>query len=501
MRTKKAVYNTSIAIILQFVTIVTALVIPKLIIETYGSSVNGLLASITQFIGYFQLIEMGLGGALVFSLYKPITSNNISKINSILAISKNSYKEIGYYFIVLVIAMIFLYPNFIGAQGVKKSEIVLLIIAIGSTGIINYFTIAKYNVLLTAAQCNYVISFSKIIYLIISTAIMCSLITFELKIEYVYLFSLFANLIQVLIITLYTRKQFKYIDFNVKPDKDAISKRFDVLVHQLSAMAVSSSPIILITIFSTLIEVSIYSIYYLVFMGINMIMSVFNNGFTAGFGQIISEKKNKTLMKVYSEYEFLYYMILSFVYTCVIILGLSFIKIYTANITDANYVNPIIFTLFTIVGILNNLKIPQSTIIISAGHFRETRNRALIEAGITILSSLILVLFFGLKGALVASIIGLSYRSIDIKYAVKITKVPLIDTLKRILRIFLAGLIAIIPFVLKLSIHPSSLFTWLATAIFISLWVGIVVLIINLLFEKEKMKDIVNRIRSIVIKS
>ena len=38
----------------------------------YGSDVNGLVSSITQFLGYIALVEGGVGGVIRAALYKPL---------------------------------------------------------------------------------------------------------------------------------------------------------------------------------------------------------------------------------------------------------------------------------------------------------------------------------------------------------------------------------------------------------------------------------------------
>ncbi|OME82136.1 hypothetical protein BK120_15810 [Paenibacillus sp. FSL A5-0031] len=494
MRTKKAILNTFASFILQIVTFIIGLIIPVLIIDTYGSSLNGLRASIAQFIGYLYIIEMGLGGALTFALYQPIVENNILKINSILSAAKKSYYETGVYFSVLVVSMMIIYPLFVVSDDINRYEVMLLILALGVPNVINLFTISKYNVLITASQYNYVISFTRIIYLCINTVIILVLVKLNLNISLVYLFSTVASLFQMLIIKLYTKSKYKYIDLNVKPDNSAISKRYDVLLHQISAMVVFGSPVILLTLICTLEDVSVYSIYSMIFWGINMIVGVFNSGFTAGFGQIIAQKDHIKLKKTYSQYEFAFYNIITFVYSCVLILGIPFIEIYTKNITDVNYVDPLILYLFIIIGILNNWKLPQSTIINAAGHYKETRNRAILEAVITLVASTILVIYFGLIGALIGSIIGLVYRSIDLFYIKRITDIGFKNTFIRILRIFVIGGFAVAPFLIWIPLNPHNLMEWFLAAIIVSIWVGVVVLVFGFVFERNTMKVTITKL-------
>ena len=64
--------NIFSSLISQFITIIYGFIIPILIIKTYGSEVNGLINSITQFIAYIALLEAGIGPIVKNALYKPI---------------------------------------------------------------------------------------------------------------------------------------------------------------------------------------------------------------------------------------------------------------------------------------------------------------------------------------------------------------------------------------------------------------------------------------------
>ena len=69
MRSKKALINIISSIILQIVTIISGFIIPKLIISTYGSNINGLLTSITQFLSFIIMLEAGFGPVIKSILF------------------------------------------------------------------------------------------------------------------------------------------------------------------------------------------------------------------------------------------------------------------------------------------------------------------------------------------------------------------------------------------------------------------------------------------------
>ena len=71
MRTKKAFYNTVSGILYQFVAIICAFVLPRLILSSFGSSYNGIVSSINQFLSWISVLSAGIGGVTRAALYKP----------------------------------------------------------------------------------------------------------------------------------------------------------------------------------------------------------------------------------------------------------------------------------------------------------------------------------------------------------------------------------------------------------------------------------------------
>ena len=104
MRKKRAFYNLITSIVLQIVSIICGLIVPKLI-ATYGSNLNGLINSITQFLSYITLLEVGFGPVILSILYKPIANKDKSKIKRILKSSESFFRKISFIFIIYIIIL------------------------------------------------------------------------------------------------------------------------------------------------------------------------------------------------------------------------------------------------------------------------------------------------------------------------------------------------------------------------------------------------------------
>lgn len=93
MRGKKLIKNIILSLGVQLVTAICGFIIPKLIIEQYGSAVNGLVSSITQFLAYITFLEAGIGPVIKAALYKPIAKKDKNTIQDILKTSESFLKR------------------------------------------------------------------------------------------------------------------------------------------------------------------------------------------------------------------------------------------------------------------------------------------------------------------------------------------------------------------------------------------------------------------------
>ena len=105
--------NILTSLILQFVTIVSGFITPKIILSYFGSETNGLISSINQLLNYIQLIEGGLGSVIIAALYKPLNEKNEEKINGVLNSADSFFKKIALIYIIYTLVIGIIYPRFI----------------------------------------------------------------------------------------------------------------------------------------------------------------------------------------------------------------------------------------------------------------------------------------------------------------------------------------------------------------------------------------------------
>lgn len=497
-RTEQFVKNTLATGLLQIITMISGFIIPKIMLVYFGSEVNGIVTSITQFIAYLTLLEAGLSGATVFSLYKPIAAGDTDAVNRILVAAKNLYYKTGHLFSCMVIFCAAAYPFFIHTGKLNYGELFCLFCILGVNGVLEFYTLAKYRALLTADQKTYVISLASIAQVVLNVAIVAGLSLEGCSIVIVRGAAVLAIFARTYILWRYCRRRYRFLDFSVSPNNEAMKQRWDALYLQILGAIHQGAPILIATFCLSLLDVSVYAIYNLVILGLNSLLGIFMTGLTAGFGDLIAREEKAAFHKAFREFEFLYNITITIIYSTMLFVYLPFIGLYTKG-SDISYLYPIFAFLMTVNGYAYNIKNPFGMLVISAGKYKETRVPTSIQGAIELVGGIVLSLLWGLNGLVIGSILSNLYRDIEFLFfsPKHLTCEPALHTVKLwCVNIAIFCVAAIISFGLPdLSIERFS--DWILFAVGTFLLCMLVVLSVNGLLFRQLSLDALERFKRI----
>lgn len=501
-RTNKFLINVFSLAVLQIISILSGFIIPRILINTYGSEINGFVISISQFISYFILVESGLSAAAVYSLYKPLASKDDVAVNGIISAVKKSYTKIALYFIVLVTIFSIAFPVFVKSEVLLYSEMLFIIILIGFNGVIDFITLSKYKVLLTADQKTYVISFANIIYYILIIIITWYLASLSVSIMQLRFWLLFAVLSRSSILHIYTKIKYRNLNFKAPPNHNALKEKKHALYLEILGAVNKGAPIVLLTIIlNDLKIISVYAVYNMVILGVSGLLGIIITGLPASFGELIVKSEHLAFKTAYRDFEFIYHNVLIVIYT---ILGLSlmpFINLYTNSFVDTIYYLPVVGYLFVLNGLTQNIKNPQGMLVIAAGKYRETKIQTTIQGALLIIIAVVLIPKYGIIGVLIANIVSNVYRTVDLLLFVPdkiVGNTPKYGITKTIVSTVLIIVYILLGSLIKVNITNYS--GWLIYSIVIATVVTILQIIISIVFEPKASKSILYRIKQILSK-
>jgi len=409
---KAVIRNVAVNISVQAVTAVAGFILPPLIVAAYGSTLNGMVASIGQFMAYLSIVEAGILSVSIAALSKPLYDDDKDKINSVISATQDFYSKAGCVFVGMTLTLALIYPNIV--EGVDKLTAGLMVLIIGTIGISEFFIVGKYRVLLIADRKYYVLGIVRIIAVILNTLVTVFLIKTGSSLLLVKFVSVSVYIFVYAAILIYVKKRYDFINPKAKFEKNTLEQKWDMMYHKAAGMILDTSPIILLTIFRPLYEVSVYSIYAMIFLAVGLLIDTLLDGMQGFFGRFLAENNPTKLKRFYAKYETIYFSTVGIGYTCALLLTIPFMRIYAKNMTDANYIQPSLAALFVVVGVINRTRMPASAMLMAAGHFKQTKWRAVAEALISIAASIFFIVNFGFVGVLLGTICSLAYRAPDI---------------------------------------------------------------------------------------
>lgn len=485
---------------LQFVVVIYGFIVPQIIISNFGSSVNGLISSITQFLAYITLLESGFGPVVKAMLYKPIAEKDNKTIKNILKASENFFRTIARIFIVYIIALTILYPILVRNEFSNVYTISLILIIAIST-FAEYFFGMTYRLYLQAEQKTYIISIIQVLTYILSTITIVILAKLNASIQIIKLVSSMIFVLRPLLQNYYVRKKY---NMNLKDAEGnyKIKQKWDGLAQHVAAVIHGNTDITILTFFCSLTEVSVYSVYYLVVAGIRKIIEAFSSGIDASWGDMIAKNEYENLNEKFDLYEVLYFIVCTIVFASAIVLIVPFVSVYTRDINDANYIRYTFGYLIVISEFIWAIRLPYSSIILAAGHFKETRIGAWIEAISNIVISIILVFKFGIIGVTIGTIVAMIIRTIEFIYHTNkyVLKRNIFESVKKVFLIVIETIIIFILFKITPQIENTSYVTWSINAIIVSIEACIVTVLLNIMMYKKDMKKIFNKVKVLLVR-
>lgn len=485
MRKKQAIINIYFALLLQIVTVVSGFVVPKLIIESFGSDTNGLLNSIASFIAYITLLQSGVGGVIRASLYKPLAKKDHESLCIILNTTERFFRKIAYATVVYIGILVFAFPLIITKQ-FNFTYTASLVIIIGISTAAQYFFGITYQMLLEADQKSYIYSMIQIVTVILNTIFTVVLIKVGCNIQIVKLFSSIFFVLRPIVINAYTRRKYK-IDINVAIDDSVIAQRWDGVAQAIAYFVHSKTDIFVLTIFSSLSNISIYSVYALVTTGLTALIECIDKAVRAAFGNIIANDEKVTLQKSFNSYNYFIHILSSVCFSTAIITVFQFVNVYTKGVTDADYQNITFGILILVAEGVYCLRMPYNAIITSAGKYKETKKSAYVEASLNIIISCILVRKYGLVGVAIGTLTAMVYRTISFTHFLH-SNILYLDYFIQAKRYIVTALSSVVAIYLlgKIQYTAAGYMQWCGYACCIFVLDCIIVFGINIIFDKKQ---------------
>ncbi len=479
--------NTFSSIFYQITAIVCGFILPRVILKYYGSEINGLTNSIMQFLQVIVLMEGGVGAVVRAAFYEPIANRDTEKISEIYVAANAFFRRLVLVVFFYMIILIIVYPKFANER-FDYLYIASLIVAMGAGYFVQYYFGIVNNIFVNAAQKGYIINNLLSVCCILNTISGVILVYMGTSVQMLKLISSLIFLIKPVFLYFYVYLNYD-IDRTARLRKEAIKQKWDGVAQHLSVFVFGSTDIIILTLFSTLENVSIYSVYFLVINGMKQLVNSVLLGFQSLLGDLWAKREKEKLNFVFSHFVWLTHILCIFFFGCTSVLILSFVRVYTMGIYDAEYIQPLFSIVLTISYGIESLRIPYSYMIFAAGRFKETKSVFIISTVINIVVSMLFVNWIGLTGVAVGTGAALIYQSI--RMVVYTDKNLIKGSAKFLIKIIFVDIVTILLFMLNplfIKTQVDSYVSWGVYALQISMFLIAVIGIVNMLLQRDFMR-------------
>ncbi len=496
MRGLRLAKNTISSLIFQITSIICGFILPRLILKNYGSDTNGIVNSITQFLGIISFLELGVGSVVQSSLYRPLAQKDDKKISEILQSANKFFRTLARILLVYVIGLIIVFPFIIN----KKYDFFFtgtLLFAISISSFAQYYFGIVDRTLLNADQRGYVQFNAQTVTLILNTIASVILIQNGFSIQVLKLTTSIIFLCRPIYLRWYINRHYN-IDRKIVYEGEPIKQKWNGFAQHLSAVVLDGTDNIVLTMFSELSNVSIYSVHFMVVNNIKHLFMTATNGVQSLIGELWAKQEIERLNEFFGWVEWVIHTGVVIIFGCTMILIVPFVSVYTAGIDDANYIVPVFATLITLANALHCLRLPYNVMILAAGHYKQTQNNFIAATILNIVVSVVTVKMYGLIGVALGTISAMGFQTIWMAWydSKNLIKWPITNFLKQLAVDAVSVLICY--FACKgLSMASISYLSWVILAFKVFVIVLSIVIVINSIVYNEKMKRLLQSLKKL----
>lgn len=360
-----------------------------------------------------SLVEMGIGSAIVYHLYKPIADGNIELIKKIMGLYRKCYYIIAFVCLCIGSIITVFVPYLVNGLNFSDTYLRSIFFIYVLQTVFSYMWVSD-TALLQADQKRYKTVAVQAVYKLVSTvlSLLCLYLTKSFSLYLLILLgtTMFCNITcrhQARKVYPYLTE--KYVPLKKEESREIYSNVKNIFVKKAAGYVTNSTDNICISLLVGTIQVGFYSNYSMLFSAVRQAEQQISNGFSASFGDLVTrerpEKVDHTLCRMTSLFQ-LFGMIMS----CGLMACAStFVSIWIGK----KYVltAPVVF-ICCINIYLTIVKDPLWQAMDACGLFAYDRNLAIISTAINLVISVVLGLKLGMLGIFIGTAVSTIFEVI-----------------------------------------------------------------------------------------
>ena len=372
----------------------------RYLVQYLGIETLGIMKLFSQLLQYLNIVELGMGGASAFALYKPLAERDIEKISIILSTLKRSYNKISIVIFSLGLVVTPFLPYFMKIDSFHKNIYLYWLLYLVNT--VSTYLYIKYVILFTASQefiyVRFIQSSSKAFYQILQ-------IIFIIKYQSFFIFILLIlldNLTQYILFRIHYERKYFYIYETKERYTGLIKDIKNLFWHKIGGLVVFNTDLILISKFVSIEIVGIYASYQLLLQMVLTVSNISVSVMRPKLGRYISMNNKESIYMLFRKINIIFLYIGLLLTMCTYILVDNFIKIWIGT----EYILSKLTVQLLMINLLINIFRTIVEVFKETSGFFDDIQAPIFEAIINLFFSLILGKKYGLEGIIMGTIIS-----------------------------------------------------------------------------------------------
>lgn len=412
-KTEYTVKNAAWSIVGKLVGDILGFISRSFFIKYLGIYYLGLNSLFVSVLSVLSLAELGIGSAVTFSLYKPLSQGDTEKVKSLMGYYKRAYTLIALVVTVLgLIVMPFLqyivsdWGSYASSESAYNPYIVYAIIL--ATTATSYL-LAYKRTLIIADQREYVVKNFTTVFSIFSYTAQIVLLVVT-KNFYIYLGIAFitSNLSNIFL-NLLINKRYPYIkEKNVSKLDDTERKKISknvraLIIDKLGTTFIYQTDNIITSAIISTVVVGVVSNYNTIITMIAGFVNIITGAAQASLGHFIANADADRQHELFKTYRFIHFWQASFVTICIFALIQPFMRIWVVE--DMYMLDMLSLFAFAIANYINLERGPILYFKIAGGVFEADKWLALVMGVVNVGASIGLGLWLGVAGIYFGTIV------------------------------------------------------------------------------------------------
>ncbi len=407
-RTFNVVKNIKFGVISQVLTLFLSFASRTIFIRVLGKEYLGINGLFTNILTILSFAELGIGNAIIYSMYKPLSENNHNKIKALMDLYAKAYKIIALIITILGLLIIpFLDIIIKDIPNIKENINIIYMIFLLNT-VTSYLFSYKKSIIIADQQNYKVIMYQQVFYI---GQVLVQMITLFILENYLVfmIIQVLSNLLNNIVVSQKCDKMYPYLKSKEKYliDKEEKNEIFrnvkSLFLYKFGSVILNGTDNIIISAYIGVGLVGISSNYLMIITAISGILGQAMTAFTASIGNLNAIESSDKKENIFNQLFLLSGWIYGVCSVCLIVCLNSFVYMWVGD----NYMLSLDVVISLVLNFyVNGIQFAAFTYRNTMGLFTKGRYLPIIAAIINIVLSIVLAKYIGLVGVFIATIIS-----------------------------------------------------------------------------------------------